>query len=139
MIRLPPRSTRTDTLFPYPTPSDLCRRAAPERVRQPLLRTGADRAPHPHGEAAVIRPALLAALITAFPAAAQPTSPTREPKQGYWWYQAPPPVEDADAEPDALMKPAIPPMAELATWTPLKIRKQIGRESCRARECQECR
>ena len=76
----------------------------------------------------MIRPALLAALITAFPAAAQPTSPTREPKQGYWWYQAPPPVEDADAEPDALMKPAIPPMAELATWTPPKIRKLIEQQ-----------
>src|SRR3546814_11612722 len=99
----------------------LCRLAAPERVRQPLLRTGADRAPHPHGEAAVIRPALLAALITAFPAAAQPTSPTREPKQGHWWYQAPPPVEDPDAAPDPLMKPAKPPLAAPATRAPPKL------------------
>src|SRR3546814_2298976 len=79
-----------------PAGIDLCRLAAPERVRQPLLRTGADRAPHPRGEAAVILPALLAALITAFPAAAPPPSPTRQPKQGYWLYQAPPPVEDAE-------------------------------------------
>src|SRR3546814_12338738 len=31
-----------------PAGIDLCRLAAPERVRQPLLRNGADRAPHPH-------------------------------------------------------------------------------------------
>lgn len=46
-------------------------------------------------------------------------------KQGYWWYQAPPkPPEKAD-EPETLDKPTIPPMAELATWTPPKIRKLI--------------
>src|SRR3546814_8142338 len=33
-----------------PAGIDLCRLAAPERVRQPLLRTGADRAPHPRSE-----------------------------------------------------------------------------------------
>ncbi|PAL24325.1 thiol reductase thioredoxin [Sphingopyxis sp. GW247-27LB] len=66
------------------------------------------------------------------PAAAQPTTTARtaspESKQGYWWYQAPPPAEDTAAEPDALVKPAIPPMAELATWTPPKIRKLIEQQ-----------
>jgi conjugal transfer pilus assembly protein TraF len=48
-----------------------------------------------------------------------------ERRTGYWWYQAPPkPIEEPD-DPDALVKPAIPPMAELATWTPPKIRKLI--------------
>jgi conjugal transfer pilus assembly protein TraF len=32
------------------------------------------------------------------------------------------------AEPDALVKPVIPPMAELATWTPPKIRKLIEQQ-----------
>ncbi|WP_454882978.1 conjugal transfer protein TraF [Sphingomonas oryzagri] len=47
-------------------------------------------------------------------------------RQGYWWYRDPPkaPVP-AKADPDALAKPVIPPMAELATWTPSKIRKLI--------------
>ncbi|MDJ0277730.1 conjugal transfer protein TraF [Sphingomonas sp. 2R-10] len=45
-------------------------------------------------------------------------------QRGYWWYQAPPkPAEKV--EPDELVKPVIPPMAELATWTPPKIRKLI--------------
>lgn len=70
-----------------------------------------------------MRPALLSlaalAIGVAVPAAAQP-----EPKQGYWWYQAPPSKED-EADPDELAKPRIPPMAELATWTPPKIRKLI--------------
>lgn len=36
-----------------------------------------------------------------------------------------PPPEEEQADPDALVKPVIPPMAELATWTPPKIRKLI--------------
>ncbi|WP_309141178.1 conjugal transfer protein TraF [Novosphingobium sp. G106] len=51
-----------------------------------------------------------------------------EPKQGYWWYQAPPPREPVQPELDALAKPAIPPMAELASWTPPKIRKLIEQQ-----------
>ncbi len=76
---------------------------------------------------AVILAAL--ALSTATAAAAQPASSARipEPKQGYWWYQAPPP-EPSEPDPDALAKPAIPPMAELATWTPPKIRKLIEQQ-----------
>ena len=50
-------------------------------------------------------------------------------KQGYWWYQSPAkPTEEKAADPDALMKPAIPPMAELATWTPPRIRKLIDQQ-----------
>lgn len=49
-----------------------------------------------------------------------------EARTGYWWYQ-PPPAETPD-DPDALEKPRIPPMAELATWTPPKIRKLIEQQ-----------
>ncbi|MDE1917887.1 MAG: conjugal transfer protein TraF [Sphingomonadales bacterium] len=48
-----------------------------------------------------------------------------EIKQGYWWYQEPPKPAVAKPDPDALAKPIIPPMAELASWTPPKIRKLI--------------
>lgn len=47
-------------------------------------------------------------------------------KAGYWWYQAPPKLAaEKSAEPDPLVKPAIPPMVELATWTPPRIHKLI--------------
>ena len=47
-------------------------------------------------------------------------------KQGYWWYQAPPmPSEPAADDTARPKKPVIPPMAELATWTPPRIRKLI--------------
>lgn len=48
-------------------------------------------------------------------------------KQGYWWYEAPPRSAEEKtlpAEPE-LKKPVIPPMAQLATFTPPKIRKLI--------------
>lgn len=46
-------------------------------------------------------------------------------RQGYWWYEPAraEPVPPADPEP--LEKPVIPPMAELASWTPPRIRKLI--------------
>lgn len=78
----------------------------------------------------MIRPALLSFLAVAVgvttPTTAHPPSRAAppEPKQGYWWYQAPPPKAE-EVEPDALVKPRIPPMVELATWTPPKIRKLI--------------
>ena len=75
----------------------------------------------------MIRVALLlaAALLPVAPALAQSAADQRT---GYWWYQAPPkPAEDKD-DPDALVKPAIPPIAELATWTPPKIRKLIEQQ-----------
>src|SRR3546814_16751643 len=46
-------------------------------------------------------------------------------KQGYGWNEAPKPKPEDKPEADALVKPVIPPMAELATWTPPKIRKLI--------------
>ncbi|WP_150127118.1 conjugal transfer protein TraF [Sphingomonas panacis] len=68
----------------------------------------------------------LATLFT-LPSAvsAQGTPPDNPSRQGYWWYEAPRPKAEDKAEPDALAKPVIPPMAELATWTPPKIRKLI--------------
>jgi conjugal transfer pilus assembly protein TraF len=45
-------------------------------------------------------------------------------KQGYWWYEAPKPAPETREE-DVLVKPVIPPMAELASWTPPRIRKLI--------------
>ena len=69
------------------------------------------------------------ALSAATAAVAESPSSSRvpEPKQGYWWYQA---LQPEPSEPDreALMKPAIPPMAELAKWTPPKIRKLIEQQ-----------
>ena len=69
------------------------------------------------------------ALSAATVAVGQSPSSSRAPelKQGYWWYQAPPP-EPSEPDPDALAKPEIPPMAELATWTPPKIRKLIEQQ-----------
>src|SRR3546814_1332807 len=40
MVRRPPRTTRTDTLFPYTT---LCRSAADRRAAEPVARRGAAR------------------------------------------------------------------------------------------------
>lgn len=50
-----------------------------------------------------------------------------EAKQGYWWY-VPRPAQDAPVAPEALVKPDIPPMAQLAAWTPPKIRKLIEQQ-----------
>jgi conjugal transfer pilus assembly protein TraF len=44
--------------------------------------------------------------------------------RGYWWYQGPPKAQ-VQAPEDALEKPVIPPMKELATWTPPRIAKLI--------------
>lgn len=60
----------------------------------------------------------------AAPAFAEP-----EAKQGYWWYVAPPKVpDDKAAVENVLVRPDIPPMAELATWTPPRIRKLIEQQ-----------
>ena len=75
-------------------------------------------------------PFLAMAINLAAPAIAQPTSTVTPPqsRQGYWWYQAPPPSAVDEPDPDALERPRIPPMAELATWTPPKIRKLIEQQ-----------
>ena len=60
---------------------------------------------------------------------AQAQSTRDPPKSGYWWYAPQPKVDKPDApDPDALVKPVIPPMAELASWTPPKIRKLIEQQ-----------
>jgi len=75
-----------------------------------------------------IPPLLATALALSLPppALAQQGLETRAVKQGYWWY-APPPEPAADRTDDAepMAKPVIPPMAELASWTPPRIRKLI--------------
>ncbi|WP_422058764.1 conjugal transfer protein TraF [Sphingomonas sp.] len=48
-------------------------------------------------------------------------------KHGYWWYETPPPPKPPEPA-DELVKPAIPPMAQLATWTPPRIRKLIEQQ-----------
>lgn len=69
------------------------------------------------------------ALLTATTAAAQSTmSAPPVQKQGYWWYDAPKPKPDRPVDPDTLTRPVIPPIAELATWTPPKIRKLIEQQ-----------
>jgi conjugal transfer pilus assembly protein TraF len=69
---------------------------------------------------------LVAALLalTMVPAGAQPAAPPS--KQGYWWYEAPNSGDEPD--PTVLEKPAIPPMAQLATWTPPQIRTLIEQQ-----------
>jgi len=70
--------------------------------------------------------------LTVIPITASPAQPAAgvagaapAAKQGYWWYEAPKPAQPEPHDPDALKRPNIPPMAELATWTPPKIRKLI--------------
>lgn len=76
----------------------------------------------------LIRAGLLAAALVHAPMALAQSAVSGQPgTQGYWWYQPPPrPAADEPAsEPDELVKPAIPPMAELARLPPAKIRKLI--------------
>ncbi|WP_354293699.1 conjugal transfer protein TraF [Sphingomonas sp. 1185] len=64
-------------------------------------------------------------LCVITPGIASAEAGTQAGQRGYWWYQAPPKsTPDKDA-PEELVKPDIPPMAELATWTPPRIRKLI--------------
>lgn len=52
-----------------------------------------------------------------------PSAPTNI-RQGYWWYEAPPAPAEAQGE-EPVEKPTIPAMAELARWSPPRIRKLI--------------
>lgn len=72
-------------------------------------------------------PLMIAVAISASAAQAQ-VQGDQNPRSGYWWYQAPPKTAELKDDPDALVKPVIPPMAELATWTPPKIRKLIEQQ-----------
>lgn len=67
------------------------------------------------------------ALLPTAALSAEPAPPSTKVRQGYWWYETPPPPKtQADETEDApLVKPVIPPMAELAKWTPPRIRKLI--------------
>ena len=70
--------------------------------------------------------ALLACTLLGPAIASAQTAPQPQgQRQGYWWYEAPKPKAEDKPEADPLVKPVIPPMAELATWTPPKIRKLI--------------
>ena len=75
-----------------------------------------------------MRPLIIIAGIVVFagagPLSAQQAESTAG-QRGYWWYQpAPKPAPDTPKT-DQIVKPVIPPMAELATWTPPRIRKLI--------------
>ncbi|MDO7841741.1 conjugal transfer protein TraF [Sphingomonas immobilis] len=85
----------------------------------------------------MIRSRAVAALsglaVTALPGcalaqASAPAPPYMNYKHGYWWYEPPKPPEAKPVEPDAVQKPVIPPMPELATWTPPRIRKLIEQQ-----------
>lgn len=66
------------------------------------------------------------ALAMAHPVLARQSLDPPAAKQGYWWYAPPPePALEKASDADPLVKPVIPPMAELATWTPPRIRKLI--------------
>lgn len=78
------------------------------------------------GKAAVILAAAAWALNLPCPALARQDLGASEIRQGYWWYAPPPKLEpDKADEPEPLVKPVIPSMAELAAWTPPRIRKLI--------------
>lgn len=66
----------------------------------------------------------LLAIAALMPSAAM-AGPEDGGRQGYWWYQKPPQQKPAAEEEPPLVKPAIPPMVELATWTPPRIAKLI--------------
>lgn len=70
------------------------------------------------------------ALLPCAPVAAErPASTAQNPKAGYWWYQASPDLAGEMAPgPEPLVKPVIPPVAELATWTPPRIARLIAQQ-----------
>jgi conjugal transfer pilus assembly protein TraF len=49
----------------------------------------------------------------------------QNPHPGYWWYAPASKTAPAHRDEEKLAKPVIPPMSELATWTPPKIRALI--------------
>jgi conjugal transfer pilus assembly protein TraF len=49
----------------------------------------------------------------------------QDPHPGYWWYVPAPKPSPEHPDSDTLIKPVIPPMTELARWTPAKIRALI--------------
>jgi conjugal transfer pilus assembly protein TraF len=69
--------------------------------------------------------AIALATQLAAPAQGQRAAAQGGGRQGYWWYEAPKPANDQSTDADRLEKPVIPPMADLARWTPPRIRKLI--------------
>ena len=66
-----------------------------------------------------------AAIALAATTASADAQPNGEPKLGYWWY-APKPPEASEPDADQLPPPpVIPPMTELAKWSPPRIAKLI--------------
>src|SRR3546814_20016884 len=111
MIRRPPRSTRTDTLFPYTT------------LFRSLPASSATALPAPASAAKTAAPAAEAPPVST-PAAAAPVAPTAEvaepkrrgPKPGF--------------KRAAKVQPAPSDVA------PIRDEDKIGRASCRERVCQ---
>ncbi|MHA6767749.1 conjugal transfer protein TraF [Sphingobium ummariense] len=69
----------------------------------------------------------MALLLTAGPACAQtaPVSAVDRTARGYWWYETPKSSADDEAQDETVPKPVIPPMVELAKWSPPRIAKLI--------------
>lgn len=72
----------------------------------------------------ILAPTVIIVTLASAPSV-QAGAPARDARQGYWWYEAPQAPRPAEVEPEALARPTIPPMAELARWTPPRIRKLI--------------
>ncbi|QNG43601.1 conjugal transfer protein TraF [Sphingobium yanoikuyae] len=69
----------------------------------------------------------MAFLLPAGPACAQaaPASAGDRTARGYWWYEPPKSGADDEAQDETVPKPVIPPMVELAKWSPPRIAKLI--------------
>ncbi|MEZ0498093.1 conjugal transfer protein TraF [Sphingomonas sp. IW22] len=69
----------------------------------------------------------MALLLTPGPACAQtaPASAGDRTARGYWWYETPKSGAEEDVRQETVPKPVIPPMVELAKWSPPRIAKLI--------------
>ncbi|HEX7783944.1 MAG TPA: conjugal transfer protein TraF [Sphingobium sp.] len=69
----------------------------------------------------------VALLLPAGPACAQaaPVSAGDRTARGYWWYETLKSGADDEAQDETVPKPVIPPMVELAKWSPPRIAKLI--------------
>ena len=53
--------------------------------------------------------------------------------RGYWWYETPKADAAEKADDDAIPRPIIPPMVELAKWAPPRIAAIVGGSSAPTR------
>lgn len=69
----------------------------------------------------------VALLLSAGPACAQtaPASVGDRAARGYWWYETPKSGAEEEVQDETVPKPVIPPMVELAKWSPPRIAKLI--------------